>query len=108
MGSQSNYYSPALFFTSKNHHLLISHCPNFCTPAMISLPYQRTLKISRRVYIMGQVTFKKDTWRFLIIDKSGLYAQIHDEVYGNNAETLRELKEIYSDKGKYQCMVLDA
>ena len=53
---------------------------------------------------MGQVTFKKDTWRFLIIDKSGLY----DEVYGNNAETLRELKEFYYDKGKYQCMVLDA
>ena len=57
---------------------------------------------------MGQVTFKKDTWRFLIIDKSGLYSHINDEVYGNNEESLRELKEIYSDKGKYQCMVLDA
>lgn len=50
---------------------------------------------------MSQVIFKKDTWRCLVIDKSGLYSQIHDEVYGNNAETLRELKEIYSDKGKY-------
>lgn len=57
---------------------------------------------------MGQVTFNKGTWRFLIIDKSGLYAQIHDEVYGNNIETLNELMEIYSDKRKYHCMVLEA
>lgn len=57
---------------------------------------------------MSQVIFKKDTWRFLVIDKSGLYAQIHDEVYGNNAETLNELREIYSDKSKYQCMVLES
>lgn len=57
---------------------------------------------------MGQVTFNKDTWRFLIIDKSGLYAQIHDEVYGNNTETLNELMEIYSDKNKYQCVVLES
>lgn len=56
---------------------------------------------------MGQVTFKKDTWRFLIIDKSGLYAQIYDEVYGNNTETLNELMEIYSDKSRYQCVVLE-
>ena len=56
---------------------------------------------------MGQVTFKKDTWRFLIIDKSGLYARIHDEGYGNNTETLNELMELYSDKNKYQCMVLE-
>lgn len=57
---------------------------------------------------MSQVIFKKDTWRFLVIDKSGLYAQIHDEVYGNNTETLNELMEIYSDKSKYQCMVLES
>lgn len=56
---------------------------------------------------MGQVTFKKDMWRCLVIDKSGLYAQIHDEVYGNNVETLNELMEIYSDKRKYECVVLD-
>lgn len=56
---------------------------------------------------MGQVTFNKNTWRFLIIDKSGLYSQIHDEVYGNNDETLKELMNIYSDKRKYQCVVLD-
>jgi len=56
---------------------------------------------------MGQVTFNKNTWRFLIIDKSGLYSQIHDEVYGNNDETLKELMNIYSDKRKYQCVVLE-
>lgn len=56
---------------------------------------------------MGQVTFKKDMWRCLVIDKSGLYAQIHDEVYGNNVETLNELMSIYSDRRKYECVVLD-
>lgn len=57
---------------------------------------------------MRLMTFNKNTWRFLIIDKSGLYAQIHDEVYGNNAETLNELMEIYSDKSKYQYMIIES
>lgn len=55
---------------------------------------------------MNQIEFSKDTWRLLIIDRSGLYSQIYDEIYGNNPDTLKELMEIYSDKRKYQCLVL--
>lgn len=57
---------------------------------------------------MGQVLFNKNTWRLLIINRSGLYSQIHDEIYGNNLETLDELMRVYSDKKKYQCILLEA
>ena len=55
---------------------------------------------------MDQIVFSKDTWRLLIIDKSGLYSQIYDEICGNNPETLRELKEIYSNDERFECIVL--
>lgn len=55
---------------------------------------------------MNQIEFSKDTWRLLIIDKSGLYSQIFDEIYGNNPETLNELKEIYSEDNRFECIVL--
>ncbi len=55
---------------------------------------------------MNQIEFSKDTWRLLIIDKSGLYSQIYDEIYGNNPETLKELKEIYSGEDEFECIVL--
>lgn len=55
---------------------------------------------------MNHFEFKENTWRLLVIDKSGLYSRIHDEIYGTNPDTLKELNEIYSDKGKYQCVVL--
>lgn len=46
-------------------------------------------------------------WRLLILDKSGMYTQIYDEVYGNNPETLAELQQIYSDKEKYICLLIE-
>ena len=55
---------------------------------------------------MNHFEFKENTWRLLIINKSGLYSQIQDEIYGTNSDTLKELMEIYSDKRKYQCLVL--
>lgn len=55
---------------------------------------------------MDQMEFSKDTWRLLIIDKSGLYSQIYDEIYGVNPDTLAELKEIYSDNKRFQCVML--
>lgn len=55
---------------------------------------------------MKQIEFSKDTWRLLIIDKSGLYSQIYDEIYGNNPGTLNELKEIYSEDSMFECIVL--
>lgn len=57
---------------------------------------------------MSQVLFNKNTWRLLVIDKAGLYSQIYDEIYGNNQETLTELMRVYSDKNKYQCVLLEA
>lgn len=55
---------------------------------------------------MNHFEFKENTWRLLIIDKSGLYSQIYDEIYGNNPDTLADLVEMYSDRKKYQCIVL--
>lgn len=55
---------------------------------------------------MNHFEFKENTWRLLVIDKSGLYSQIHDEIYGNNSGTLDELLRVYSDKRKYECIVL--
>lgn len=55
---------------------------------------------------MNQIEFSKDTWRLLIIDKSGLYSQIYDEIYGVNPDTLKELKEIYSEDDRFECIVL--
>ncbi len=57
---------------------------------------------------MNQILFNKNTWRLLVIDRSGIYSQIHDELYGNNQETLTELMRVYSDKKKYQCILLEA
>lgn len=47
------------------------------------------------------------TWRLLILDKSGLYTQIYDEVYGNNPETLKELYDKYSQMDDYICLILE-
>lgn len=55
---------------------------------------------------MDQMEFSKDTWRLLIIDKSGLYSQIYDEIYGVNPDTLAELIKVYSNSSKYQCLIL--
>lgn len=50
---------------------------------------------------MDQMEFSKDTWRLLIIDRSGLYSQIYDEIYGVNHDTLAELIKVYSNSSKY-------
>lgn len=57
---------------------------------------------------MNQILFNKNTWRLLIINRAGVYSQIHDEIYGNSQETLTELMHVYSDKEKYQCILLEA
>ena len=57
---------------------------------------------------MNQILFNKNTWRLLIINRAGVYSQIHDEIYGNSQETLTELMRVYSDKEKYQCILLEA
>lgn len=57
---------------------------------------------------MNRILFNKNTWRLLIINRAGVYSQIHDEIYGNSQETLAELMRVYSDKEKYQCILLEA
>ncbi len=57
---------------------------------------------------MSQVEFNKNTWRLLVINRAGLYSQIHDEIYGNSQETLSELLRLYSTPKKYQCILLEA
>ena len=46
-------------------------------------------------------------WRLLILDKINIYTQIYDEVYGNSFEVLEELKQKYSDKSKYICLLIE-
>lgn len=46
-------------------------------------------------------------WRLLILDKTNIYTQIYDEVYGNSFEVLEELKQKYSDKSKYICLLIE-
>lgn len=51
---------------------------------------------------------KRNTiWRLVILDISGMYTQIYDEVYGNNEETLDELLQLYSDHDKYVCIIVE-
>lgn len=49
----------------------------------------------------------KNMWRLLILDKSGLYTQIYDEIYGNNPKTLQELYDEYSVKEGFTCVILE-
>lgn len=46
-------------------------------------------------------------WRLLILDTSGVYTQIYDEIYGNNPETLRDLLELYSGNSDYACIIVE-
>lgn len=55
---------------------------------------------------MGENKTNKTVWRLLILDVSGMYTQIYDEIYGNNPNTLSELLELYSDRTKYLCLSL--
>lgn len=48
----------------------------------------------------------KYCWRLLILDKTNVYTQIYDEVYGNNLDTLEELMKKYSDRSKYICLLI--
>lgn len=47
---------------------------------------------------MNRNETNKTIWRLLILDVSGVYTQIYDEIYGNNPNTLSELLELYSDE----------
>lgn len=46
-------------------------------------------------------------WRLLILDKSGMYTQIYDEVYGSTPEALAELQQAYADPKKYVCLLME-
>lgn len=46
-------------------------------------------------------------WRLLILDKSGMYTQIYDEIYGNNPTVLKELYEKYSKQDDFICLILE-
>ena len=46
-------------------------------------------------------------WRLLILDKSGMYTQIYDEIYGNNPAVLKELYDKYSKNKDYICLILE-
>lgn len=48
----------------------------------------------------------ENMWRLLILDKSGLYTQIYDEIYGNNPNTLDELYHMYSKNKDFICLIL--
>ena len=79
---------------------------NFSLSRFLHTYYVIIIISKTRRCIMNHFEFKENTWRLLIIDKSGLYSQIHDEIYGNNPDTLADLVEMYSDRKKYQCLVL--
>lgn len=55
---------------------------------------------------MDENKTSKTVWRLLILDVSGMYTQIYDEIYGNNLNTLSELLELYSDRTNYLCLSL--
>lgn len=59
-----------------------------------------------RIFTMEEWTKDKTVWRLLILDISEIYTKIYDEIYGNNPELLSELLDVYSDKKKYQCLIL--
>ena len=59
-----------------------------------------------RIFTMEEWTKDKTIWRLLVLDISEIYTKIYDEIYGNNPELLSELLDIYSDKKKYQCLIL--
>lgn len=46
-------------------------------------------------------------WRVVILDSSGLYTQIYDEVYGNGGKSLQELFDIYSNRKGFSCFILE-
>lgn len=59
-----------------------------------------------RIFTMEEWTKDKTVWRLLVLDISEIYTKIYDEIYGNNPELLSELLDVYSDKKKYQCLIL--
>lgn len=50
---------------------------------------------------------KKYVWRMLILDTSGVYTQIYDEIYGNNPQVLQELYDKYSKVHGLMCLILE-
>lgn len=55
---------------------------------------------------MEKWTKDKTVWRLLVLDISEMYTKIYDEIYGKDPELLSELLDVYSDKKKYQCLIL--
>lgn len=55
---------------------------------------------------MKKWTNDKTIWRLLVLDVSEMYTKIYDEIYGDDPELLTDLLDVYSDKKKYQCLIL--
>ena len=53
-----------------------------------------------------QMKIKDDAIRVVILDISGIYAQIYDQGYFD-AETVKEIKRRYSDTEHWRVLVLD-
>lgn len=47
-----------------------------------------------------------ELWRMVILDVSGLYVRIYDEIYGNNDKKLNMLLDTYDDRSTYKCILL--
>lgn len=58
------------------------------------------------MFTMEKWTKDKTVWRLLVLDISEMYTKIYDEIYGKDPELLSELLDVYSDKKKYQCLIL--
>jgi len=48
----------------------------------------------------------EELWHVVVLDVSGLYARIYDEVYGNTEDRLEYVLDEYSDKDTYKCIML--
>ena len=56
--------------------------------------------------MMIRTTIKDNLIRVVIIDISGIYAQIHNQGYFDKS-SIDEIKQQYSDTGRWRVIVLD-
>lgn len=81
-----------------NRHIC---CPFISTPLLLFYSYKLkrgdNMNNRNRDYV----------WRLLILDKSGMYTRIYDEIYGNNPVVLNELYDKYSKNKDYICLILE-
>ncbi|PWJ51111.1 hypothetical protein [Faecalicatena contorta] len=49
----------------------------------------------------------KAVWRMVVLDISGLYTKIYDEIYVDSNQKLNMLFQLYEDKSTYKCILLN-